>query len=445
MKPALGTCWDLHLKNGNAYIYRRQDHQVLGSLTNLEAIILVLMDGSRTKEELSNLLDSALGESGTTALDFLLDRWGALLVDGCHRQLPYSLEGISRVTAPSPRQGLRPLPGPRVLHWWVTDYCPRRCVYCFAQPKRGSLAREDQLSRNRLQEIFKEAASLGAKHLLLGGGEPLLRADLPEIMGNAIKHNITPLLTTKHPITKSLAYRFFNAGVNHISLSLDTLDKEENRTLIGAANYGEQVKGSAGNLTEAGVSFSIQAVITRLNLKRIKQLAAFASDIGAQTLQVVPFLPVREAVGPLSNKEMALDTGELEFLQEEVKKMAQQFPSINVELFEELGSGSRTGVKCDIGITKLFFLPNGVVHRCYKLTRDHRLRGADLRKVSLAAAWHDPGFQPIISPPGEKYSKSPCGKCQQFDQCHKEGRCIYQAMVNHGQYEAKDRSCEGPY
>lgn len=445
MKPALGAYWDLHLKNGSAYVYRRQDHQVLGSLTKVEAIIMGLMDGSRTKEQLSHLLDSALGESGNRALYFFLDRWGAFLVDGFRRQLPYSLEGLSRVTTPSPREGLRPLPGPRVLHWWVTDYCPRQCVYCFAKPKRGSRAQEEQLSRNQLHHIFKEAANLGTKHLLIGGGEPLLRADLPEIMGDAIKHNITPLLTTKHPITKSLAYRFFNAGINHICLSLDTLDKEENRILIGAANYAEQAKGSSRYLTEAGVAFSLQAVITRLNRRRVRQLTAFASDIGALNIQFVPFMPVREVVGELSNKEMALDTEELKSLQEEVKMVAQQFPALRVELFEEMGSGNRTNVKCDIGITKLFFLPNGVVHRCYKLIRDHRLGGADFRKVSLAAAWHDPGFQPIISPPREKYSNTPCGKCQQFDQCHREGRCIYQAMVNQGQYEARDRSCEGPY
>ncbi|MFC2145857.1 SPASM domain-containing protein [Acidobacteriota bacterium] len=125
--------------------------------------------------------------------------------------------------------------------------------------------------------------------------------------------------------------------------------------------------------------------------------------------------------------------------------MAQQFPSLSVELFEELGSGTRSSIKCDIGIKKLFFLPNGVVHRCYKLTGDHLLRGADLRKVSLAAAWHDPGFQQIISPPGEKYSNSQCGECQRFNQCHQEGRCIYQALVNHGQYEAIDRPCNGPF
>jgi MoaA/NifB/PqqE/SkfB family radical SAM enzyme len=96
-------------------------------------------------------------------------------------------------------------------------------------------------------------------------------------------------------------------------------------------------------------------------------------------------------------------------------------------------------------MTKMFFLPDGVVHRCYKLTDDGELKGKDLRKHSVAAAWHDPDFGQKISPPRTLYAASNCGNCGHFDNCHDEGRCIYQATFTNGNYFAPDRDCDGPF
>lgn len=443
MRPALGHHWDIHLKENRAYLIRQKDKQVVSALTGIEAFILGLMDGSRSIEELSSLLTSVIGDIGANALNSFIARLGPLLVDGHSRQIPYSLETLAQVRAPDIGERLHSFPGPQVLHWCVTDYCPRHCAYCFAQPKLGNQAKDSILTRDQLKQIFKEAASLGAKSLLVSGAEPLLRIDLPEVMGDAIKYGITPLLTTKHPITKFLAHRFAIAGVRHISLSLDTMNKEESRILIGNSYYPMQVRCSARNLVEAGIAFSIQAVATRLNYRSILTVAAFASDAGAKVLQVVPFESVQVTMGDLSNETMTLE--HLKFLQEEVAMLAQRFSSLKIELFEELGKGSKSRNQCDIGLTKLFFLPNGVVHRCYKLINDDRLQGADLRKVSVAAGWHDPLFREIISPPREAYSGSECWSCKRFVQCHQEGRCIYQALVSQGRFAARDRLCSGPY
>lgn len=160
-------------------------------------------------------------------------------------------------------------------------------------------------------------------------------------------------------------------------------------------------------------------------------------------MQVVPFEPVRKPLTRYSNESMtAPDVAELSELVEEIGGM---YPNLKCELFEKLGSGGRDAYNCDIGMTKMFFLPNGVVHRCYKLTDDEGLSGRDLRDSSVAAAWHDPGFGLKISPSRELYSSSNCGKCSRFDNCHEEGRCIYQASFTHQDYFAPDRACDGPY
>lgn len=443
MRPALGPNWDLRLKNNRAYIYRRVDNQAVGSLNGVEAFILGLMNGSRTLAELSSVLALTAEPSGVNALNALISRLGPLLVDGYCRQLPYPPKILVQVKPPDHCEGLRPLPGPRILHWWVTAYCPRRCVYCYVQPKFGFKAKDAVLTLERLKQIFKEASSLGTEILLVSGAEPLLRKDLPEVMGDAIAQGIIPLVTTKYPITKSLAHRFAVAGVRHISLSLDTMDKKESRLLVGNSNYPAQVRRSAQNLLESGVDFSIETVVTTLNIGSIQAVAAFAADSGAKVLQVVPFEPIQSPIGGVPNETMILKHPDL--LKGQVAMLARCYPSLNVELFENIENRSLSWYHCDIGKTKLFFLSNGVMHRCYKLSNDSHLRGADLRKLSVAAAWHDPSFNRIIFPPRDAYAGSECWACQRFDKCHNEGRCIYHALISQGQYTARDRSCSGPY
>jgi radical SAM protein with 4Fe4S-binding SPASM domain len=444
MRPSLHPSFDLVLRRRRAYLHRREDDQPVAGLSPLEAVTVGLMDGERTSEELVGLLGGAGRPDAAPVVAGLLGRLGPLLVDGIPRESAHELESLARALPVDPDEGLRRLPGPRILHWWVTSYCPKRCVYCFANPILGGRAKDAALTRPALRKVFVEAASLGAVRLLVAGAEPLLRPDLPEVLGDAVEAGLLPLITTKHRIDRALAERFAAAGLRHMSLSLDTVNLAESRKLIGLANYPEHVRGSIACLKQAGIEFSLQTVLTRFNPDALLPVVQFASEHGARVVQAVPYEPVRAPIGPYGNEELAAARSR-DDIRQEIERLGGMFGGVKLELFEELGTGSRDAYQCDIGMTKLFFLPDGVVHRCYKLTDDSRLRGRDLRTTSVAAAWHDPGFRPVISPPRQAYSGTACASCQRFSNCHDDGRCLYQAMVSHGRYEAPDRNCGGPH
>jgi hypothetical protein len=262
MRPALGYPWDLHIRNSRAYIYRREDRQPIAVLTPAEAVLLGLMDGTRSWAELRDIFVQAVGAPGLEVAKSVESRLRPLLVDGYRRTCPYDLESLAQVHPPNPAEGLRPLPGPRVLHWWVTNYCPRRCIYCFARPILGGQPADATITRAELRKTFREAASLGTENLLVAGAEPFLHDDLPEVMGDALEAGIIPLVTTKFPVSTSLAERLADAGIPHISLSVDTMDEDESLSLIGSREYPEQVRRSVQNLTRVGIAFSIQRMFT---------------------------------------------------------------------------------------------------------------------------------------------------------------------------------------
>jgi MoaA/NifB/PqqE/SkfB family radical SAM enzyme len=438
------TLFEVVQKDRRAYVVRRTDRQFVAALTRMEAVVLKLLAEGVVTDDAIKLLDSVIGASAEQVVRGVEARFSSLLQDGRGIAVPVALEDLEDFDPRAAGEmGLREYPGPRVLHWSVTRFCPRRCVYCFAEPLLGGHASDAVITREELNRTFTEAVTLGAEHLLVAGSEPLLRKDVPEIMGDALRHGMTPFMTTKHPITRDIATRLAQAGVAHISLSVDSMSAGPSLKLIGSETYPEQVRRSVSNLKEAGLEFSVQSVVTAFNKDEIHGVARFAAESKAKVMQVVPFEAVRRPITAITNEMMTAPA--VDELEELVEQLSAFYPDLKCELFEKLGSGDRSAYHCDIGMTKMFFMPDGIVHRCYKLTHDSSLCGKDLRSCSVASAWHDPEFGLKISPAKQLYASSNCEPCSRFDNCHKEGRCIYQAEFTHRNYYAPDRTCDGPY
>lgn len=435
----LRPAFELRLRAGRAYIVRQADGQPISALGPSEAVFVSLLDGRRTLEEVERSFCAAFGEGMRDAVRYTGERVAPLLHVGPASRHAYPVSELAAVTPADPAEGIRLLPGPRVLHWHVTQYCPRRCAYCYAEPRHGTKAPDATLGLDRLRVLFSEAADLGATELLVSGAEPFLRRDLPEAISAAIASGLGILLTTKFPIDANIAERLAAGGLRHLSLSIDTLEAEENAILIGSRQYARQMRRVVANLRAAGLQFSIQCVVTPFNVDSVAAVARFAESEGARVLQLVPYKDVRQPIAALANAALRLhDTTVVDQLR---NRLALDHPALQIERFVEATDNG--GFHCDIGQTKLLILPDGVVHRCYKLTSDRSLRGLDLNQVSLARAWHDPGFVEAILPSPDAYGATICGTCGSKTRCDLSGRCIYDALVHHGRYAAPDRGCAG--
>ena len=436
----LRRAFALRVARDRAYIVRVADGQTIAALTASEAVMIGLLNGRRSITSLEQHFAAAFGDAMRPALQYAMDRLRPLLhVGGPAQTCPYGLEQLASVKPPDPVEGIRLLPGPRVLHWHVTQYCPRRCSYCYAEPIHGSQAVDAKIGSDRLATLFREAVDLGADTILVSGAEPFLRDDLPEVLGSAIGAGLAILLTTKYPISMSIAARLASAGVKHLSLSIDSLDPVENKWLIGSGEYGVQMLRAMRNLRSVGVEFSIQTVVTRHNLDSIAEVGRLAEREGARVMQLVPFKDVRHPITERSNADLRLvDASVIEQMRD---RLERAFPRLRVERYVE--ASNEGGFHCDIGQTKLLILPDGVIHRCYKLTSDTSLRGLDLKEVSLARGWHDPAFAGVVMPGPHAYAGSTCSSCGSKSKCDRSGRCVYDALVHHGRYAAPDRNCDG--
>ena len=65
----------------------------------------------------------------------------------------------------------------------VTDRCDFRCVYCMAE-EMTFLPKAELLTLEELDRVCSAFVRLGVKKLRLTGGEPLLRANLADLIGD---------------------------------------------------------------------------------------------------------------------------------------------------------------------------------------------------------------------------------------------------------------------
>ena len=122
----------------------------------------------------------------------------------------------------------------------VIDQCNFRCTYCMpekSQPDHYTFLQDNQwLTFEEIERCARLFVQLGVTKLRLTGGEPLLRPNLPDLVGNLKKiDGITDLsLTTNGSLLTAQAQALKDAGLNRITISLDALDDKVFRIMNGS-------------------------------------------------------------------------------------------------------------------------------------------------------------------------------------------------------------------
>jgi GTP 3',8-cyclase len=161
----------------------------------------------------------------------------------------------------------RPL---RDLRISVTDRCNFRCPYCMPAEIFGEryefLPRADILTFEEIVRVSRATTRLGVDKIRITGGEPLLRkqihtlidslADLPDV------DDLT--LTTNGVLLAEQAQQLKTAGLNRITISLDSLDPDVFRAMAGRDVSPDVVLAAINTAEQIGLSpIKINAVIKR--------------------------------------------------------------------------------------------------------------------------------------------------------------------------------------
>src|SRR5271169_713688 len=152
----------------------------------------------------------------------------------------------------------------------VMDRCNFRCPYCMPKERFHEnyqfLNSHERLSFDEIVRLSKLFATLGVRKLRLTGGEPLLRTNLADLIGDltGIPGIEDIALTTNGVLLAKHAVDLRANGLKRVTVSLDSLDKDIFARLSGGFGALTQVLGGIEAAIAAGLTpLKFNAVIER--------------------------------------------------------------------------------------------------------------------------------------------------------------------------------------
>ncbi len=173
---------------------------------------------------------------------------------------------IARARGPRDTLG-RPLHDLRIS---VMDRCNFRCPYCMPRDTFHDSYRfmksAERLSHEEIVRLARLFVSLGVQKIRITGGEPLLRANLADLVGDltALPGEPDIALTTNGVLLAKYASELKASGLARVTVSLDSLDPEIFRHLCGGFDELATVLDGIGHAQRAGLTpLKINTVIQR--------------------------------------------------------------------------------------------------------------------------------------------------------------------------------------
>jgi pyrroloquinoline quinone biosynthesis protein E len=333
------------------------------------------------------------------------------------------------------KEKVRPLVTGRVwnLVAELTYRCPLRCPYC-SNPValRGF---PEALGAADWARVFREAAALGAVHVGLTGGEPTARRDLAEIVAAAAEAGLyTHLVTAGLPIDAAALDALREAGLRSVQLSVQDAEAASSDAIAGTVCF-ERKLAFAREVRKLGLPLTLNVVLHRRNLSRVRELIALARALDADRLELANAqyqgwaLANRSALLPARE---ALDAAAAVVAEERARAARPELLFVLPDYFRDrpkpcMGGWART---------HLVVTPDGRALPCHGAA-ELPLEFWNVRERSLAECWRDaPGMNAFR---GEAWMQEPCRSCP--ERARDFGGCRCQAFALAGDAAATDPAC----
>jgi cyclic pyranopterin phosphate synthase len=192
----------------------------------------------------------------------------------------------------------RPL---RDLRISVTDRCNFRCVYCMPKEVYGRdhrfLERRELLTFEEIARVARVFVAGGVRKLRITGGEPLVRRDIERLVAQLAELDVDLTLTTNGSLLPQKARLLADAGLDRVTVSLDSLDDAQFRALNDVDFPVERVLEGIDAARAAGLPVKVNAVVKRgANDDQIVPMAAFFRERG-ETLRFIEYMDVGHTNG----------------------------------------------------------------------------------------------------------------------------------------------------
>lgn len=241
--------------------------------------------------------------SGTDRYKFRTEQWGGLIWDqecdriwGCDADhfsrfssdpnaLTQMVGGTDPFNVPNPpffgefpKQPEFSLTAPISVSWVVTKRCQSACIFCCTN-SHSKAAWGSEYSA--IECALNTLGSWGALRLIIGGGEPLVRHDIQEIVRCADLKGIKPVVATNGFLLDLDTAMRLAPHVAQFQISLDSVRDDEYARLRGKAGGPKFALAAIENAQAAKRNVRVVTVVNAFNYPHLDEIGAAVSASGA--------------------------------------------------------------------------------------------------------------------------------------------------------------------
>lgn len=161
----------------------------------------------------------------------------------------------------------------------VTQRCNLSCVGCYSYGEQRNHLHD--ATREDFKVVFQKLASIGVSEIVISGGEPFLRADLPDLCSDAKQAGIRQItvITNGLRVTPD-ALSALAPFVDCVSVSFDGLSSDSPAYIRGEQRFDDLV-AAIGMIREAGIRAHMIPTIHRKNYQDVGAYLRLSEELGA--------------------------------------------------------------------------------------------------------------------------------------------------------------------
>ncbi len=164
-----------------------------------------------------------------------------------------------------------------VIVWNITRRCNLKCVHCYAHAKDQVF--DNELTTEQGKNLIDDLSQYKVPVLLLSGGEPTIRKDLPELAAYAIEKGMRAVISTNGTlITQQMARVLKDIGLSYVGISLDGMEKIHDRFRGVKGAFRAALEGIK-NCQDAGIKVGLRFTINKFNVNEIENIFKLLEDM----------------------------------------------------------------------------------------------------------------------------------------------------------------------
>jgi len=170
---------------------------------------------------------------------------------------------------------------PAYVQFYVTARCNLACVQCNIIYANADV---EEVTTEQCRKIAENLAKIGTSVVLLTGGEPFVRKDLPEICRAFLENGIHPRIQTNGLATRAQLEAVAKAGVRDVSISLDSLEPGTQDAINGGFDdswtRALRAMSLINEIFPAETFAALGCVLSPRNISHVVDVIRFGTEIG---------------------------------------------------------------------------------------------------------------------------------------------------------------------